>query len=40
MSLTPSESQRDGSHYAESVHFSERNVVKHIRRHNAKKRQL
>jgi hypothetical protein len=40
ISLTPSEGQGGGLHYAESVHFSERNVVKHIRRRSAKKRQI
>jgi len=37
ISLTPSDSQGGGSHYAESVHILEANVVKYIRRHNATK---
>jgi len=37
ISVTLSESQGGGSHYAESVHILEVNVVKYIRRRNAKR---
>src|SRR6266404_5525279 len=37
ISLTPSDRQGGGSHYAESVHILEVSAVKRIRRHNATK---
>jgi len=37
ISVSLLESQGGGAHYAESVHIFEVNVVKYIRRHNAKR---